>query len=277
MTRDNQLKAICSPSLSRRRLGRLRRRSSARGRTLYSIYIIKINKIFDVFVQELKHVSLVRLLSHSKHQKQLDEEGNDDIDERSASKQNRRRKKLQRTCKRQKHKNRKARRGKGKRNREKLKRRGAHICSGLALSADADTQTHRRNLSEGYVSRAVRSHSVCGFFHPLTLSRRRALQSLFAEDLRPRACISLAGAMNMYDPPPARHFTLYSPITYGKDIKIIFLIHVLLSVFIFFRMAETSWRRRQCAVCQHNRTNTFRSRVAHFFPLPRERTKRSGE
>lgn len=33
------------------------------------IYIIKINKIFDVFVQELKHVSLVRLFSHFKHQK----------------------------------------------------------------------------------------------------------------------------------------------------------------------------------------------------------------
>lgn len=43
--------------------------------TLYSVcaYIIKINKIFDVFIQELKHVSLVGFRSHFNHQKRLDE------------------------------------------------------------------------------------------------------------------------------------------------------------------------------------------------------------
>lgn len=37
------------------------------------VYIIKINKIFDVFIQELKHVSLVGFPSHLNHQKRLDE------------------------------------------------------------------------------------------------------------------------------------------------------------------------------------------------------------
>lgn len=37
------------------------------------VYIIKINKIFDVFIQELKHVSLVGFPSHFTHQKRLDE------------------------------------------------------------------------------------------------------------------------------------------------------------------------------------------------------------
>lgn len=44
-------------------------------------YIIKINKIFDVFIQELKHVSLVGFRSHFNHQKRLDENETKELDD----------------------------------------------------------------------------------------------------------------------------------------------------------------------------------------------------